>query len=158
MKSIADFMGQDHDRLDQLFTDFQTLKGSDFQSAKDCFVEFKQGLQRHIVWEEDVLFPVFEGRTDMGDRGPTAVMRMEHRRIKDWLEQIHDRIAAGRADTDEFEQGLLLILAAHNKKEETVLYLWIDQCLSGQEADEIIARMIELPAERYHQCCGYPDH
>jgi iron-sulfur cluster repair protein YtfE (RIC family) len=154
MTIITDFMGQDHDRLDGLVTEFQSTKGSDFGKAKHFFSEFKRGLQRHIVWEEEILFPVFEEQTGMQDSGPTAVMRMEHRQIKDFLEQIHDRIAKGETNTDEFERGLLAVLSAHNKKEETILYPWIDQSLSDQEAEETLARMREVPEEQYHHCCG----
>ncbi len=154
MNAITNFMGQDHDRLDGLVTEFQATKGSDLGKAKDFFSEFKRGLQRHIVWEEEILFPLFEHRTGMEDRGPTAVMRTEHRQIKDFLEQIHDRIAKGETNTDEFERGLLAVLSAHNKKEETILYPWIDQSLSDQEAEETLARMREVPEEQYHHCCG----
>ncbi|MEK6525701.1 MAG: hemerythrin domain-containing protein, partial [Nitrospirota bacterium] len=135
-------------------TEFQATKGSDLGKAKHFFSEFKRGLQRHIVWEEEILFPLFEHRTGMEDRGPTAVMRTEHRQIKDFLEQIHDRIAKGETNTDEFERGLLTVLSAHNQKEETILYPWIDQSLSEQEAKETLARMREVPEEQYHHCCG----
>lgn len=154
MNAITNFMGQDHDRLEGLVTEFQATKGSDLGKAKHFFSEFKRGLQRHIVWEEEILFPLFEHRTGMEDRGPTAVMRTEHRQIKDFLEQIHDRIAKGETNTDEFERGLLAVLSAHNKKEETILYPWIDQSMSEQEAEETLARMREVPEEQYHHCCG----
>lgn len=154
MNAITNFMGQDHDRLEGLVTEFQATKGSDLGKAKHFFSEFKRGLQRHIVWEEEILFPLFEHRTGMEDRGPTAVMRTEHRQIKDFLEQIHDRIAKGETNTDEFERGLLTVLSAHNKKEETILYPWIDQSMSEQEAEETLARMREVPEEQYHHCCG----
>lgn len=154
MNAITNFMGQDHNRLEGLVTEFQATKGSDLGKAKHFFSEFKRGLQRHIVWEEEILFPLFEHRTGMEDRGPTAVMRTEHRQIKDFLEQIHDRIAKGETNTDEFERGLLTVLSAHNQKEETILYPWIDQSMSEQEAEETLARMREVPEEQYHHCCG----
>ena len=85
---------QDHDRLDALFT-FQQLKRTDFAKAKDAFVEFKHGLQRHIVWEEDVLFPKWEENSGMAEGGPTQVMRTEHQMIGQCLEAIH-RQSSGR--------------------------------------------------------------
>lgn len=56
-ETISAFYEQDHDRLDELFKTFQTFKRSDFDKAKEAFQEFSVGLQRHIVWEEDLLFP-----------------------------------------------------------------------------------------------------
>jgi len=153
MQAITKFMGQDHDRLDDLFREFQTMKGSDFAKAKHAFSEFKRGLQRHIVWEEEILFPLFEHQTDIQDRGPTAVMRMEHRRIREFLEEIHDRFIDGETDTDGLEKALLDTLAAHNKKEEAVLYPWIDHSLSEQEAEVTFERMREVSEERYQHCC-----
>ena len=74
-KTISEFYEQDHDRLDELFKTFQKLKRSDFAKAKEAFKEFKFGLQRHIVWEEGVLFPLWEEKTGMSEGGPTFVMR-----------------------------------------------------------------------------------
>ena len=54
--TITAFFEQDHDRLDELFKTFQQLKRSDFAKAKEAFAAFKIGLQRHIVWEESILF------------------------------------------------------------------------------------------------------
>lgn len=154
MKAITVFMEQDHDRLDDLLGKFRATKRSEFSTAKQAFAEFVRGLQRHIIWEEEMLFPVFEAHTGAREYGPTAVMRLEHRRIKAALDQIHDRIAQGAIETDEFEKRLIETLAAHNQKEETVLYPWIDNLLSEQDAKDLLARMMELPAERYQQCCG----
>ena len=61
--NILEFFANDHERLDDLFRQFQELRNSDVFKAEDVFREFKQGLQRHIVWEEEILFPVFEEKT-----------------------------------------------------------------------------------------------
>src|SRR5574341_1194166 len=89
MNKVFDFMAQDHDRLDDIFKNFRTVKNEDLKKAKPLFHDFKIGLQKHIVWEEEILFPIFEKKTGMYETGPTAVMRMEHRQIKDFLEKIH---------------------------------------------------------------------
>lgn len=153
MKPITDFMEQDHGRLDGLFRDFQAAKTRDLAQAKQFFSEFKRSLQRHIVWEEEFLFPRFEKQTGMSAGGPTAVMRLEHRRIKELLDGIHDRVAAGMMDTGGYEHELADVLLVHNTKEEAVLYPAIDRCVSAKEAAELIAVMKALPAERYANCC-----
>ena len=38
-------------------------------SKKEAFKEFKLGLQRHIVWEEELLFPIWEEKTGMVEDG-----------------------------------------------------------------------------------------
>ncbi|HBP88828.1 MAG TPA: hemerythrin domain-containing protein [Nitrospirales bacterium] len=141
--SIAEFMGRDHDRLDEIFIRFQAFKKQDSQKARLLFQELLTGLHRHIMWEEEILFPFFEAQAEMvKDHGPTGVMRNEHRQIKDFLEQIQTKIADGNLDTEEAEEGLLQVLTAHNVKEEKILYPWIDNCVSDGERASLLARMV----------------
>lgn len=153
-KTISGFYEQDHDRLDELFKTFQQLKRSDFAKAKEAFTDFKFGLQRHIVWEEDLLFPLWEEKTGMSEGGPTFVMRDEHRRIGQQLEAIHGKVAEQNPDSDQEEQALLDLLGSHNMKEERVLYPAIDQVTSAEERETVFRNMHNIPEERYKICCG----
>lgn len=154
MPTIAEFMGQDHDRLDEIFKQFQETKAQDLGQAKEHFKAFLTGLQRHIVWEEEILFPVFEAHADMvQDHGPTAVMRIEHKQIKQFLDQIHEKIAAEDRRTDNAERGLLEVLTNHNVKEEKILYPWIDNTVSEEERASLMTQMQNLPPEKYEHCC-----
>lgn len=145
---------QDHGRLDALFTTFQEQKRQDVAKAKEAFAAFKFGLQRHIVWEEDVLFPKWEENSGMAEGGPTQVMRTEHRIIGDCLEAIHRKVQAQDPESDRDEQLLLDILKSHNMKEERILYPSIDQVISDQERAELYQAMKDIPEERYRACCG----
>jgi regulator of cell morphogenesis and NO signaling len=147
-KTIREFYEQDHDRLDELFKTFQQLKKSDFAKAKEAFKEFKSGLQRHIVWEEDLLFPLWEEKTGMSEGGPTFVMRGEHRQIGQQLEAIHDKVAEQNPESDQEEQGLLNILGSHNMKEERVLYPAIDQVTNEEERETVFRKMNNILEER----------
>ena len=153
-KTITEFFEQDHDRLDELFKTFQQLKRSDFVKAKDAFKGFKVGLQRHIVWEEDLLFPIWEGKTGMSESGPTPVMRNEHRQIGQQLEAIHQKVADQNPDSDQEELALLDLLGSHNRKEERALYPAIDKVTSPEERETIFRSMKNIPEERYKLCCG----
>ena len=153
-KTITEFFEQDHDRLDELFKTFQQSKRSDFPKAKEAFKEFKFGLQRHIVWEEDLLFPIWEQKTGMSDSGPTPVMRNEHREIGRQLEAIHQKVADQNPDSDQEEQTLLDLLGSHNRKEERALYPAIDKVTSPEERETVFGSMKSIPEERYKLCCG----
>lgn len=152
-KTISAFYEQDHDRLEELFKTFQKLKRSDFAKAKEAFKAFKFGLQRHIVWEEDLLFPLWEEKTGMSEGGPTFVMRAEHRRIGEQLEAIHEKVAEQNPDSEQEEQALLDILGSHNMKEERVLYPSIDQVTTQEERDAVYRNMEQIPEDRYRVCC-----
>jgi iron-sulfur cluster repair protein YtfE (RIC family) len=149
---ITEYYEQDHDRLDGLFQEYQRLKRTDYAKAKESFKQFKFGLQRHIIWEEEILFPLFEQKTGMKD-GPTTVMRSEHRLIGKFLEAIHEKVKVRNPETDEDEAKLLEVLGMHNQKEERILYPAIDRSIVEKERDAVYSAMNALPEERYASCC-----
>lgn len=151
--SIQAYYQKDHDRLDALFKAFQGLKRRDVSSAQKRFREFKTGLQRHIVWEEEILFPLFESKTGLRNAGPTEVMRMEHRQIKRFLDAMHDKVQQRNIGTEAEETALLDTLGAHNEKEEQILYPAIDRLLSDEERREVFTRMERVPRAAYDRCC-----
>ena len=152
--NVLEFMGKDHDRLDKIFEQFRKTKNIGISKAKPFFHDFKTGLQRHIVWEEEILFPIFEDKTGMHDTGPTTVMRAEHRQIKGFLEKIKEKIEKGEiTGVDGLEKELLEVLKAHNDKEENILYPWIDGQTSGQEKEKAFTKMKNLQPEKYNKCC-----
>ena len=153
-ESIASYYERDHDRLDNLFNRFQESKKTDFPKAKQSFREFVVGLKRHIVWEEDILFPLFEERTNTHGAGPTVVMRVEHCQIKEVLERIHEKVRKADPTTDLDETLLLALLQEHNMKEEQILYPLIGQSLSKKERENVFTRMVELSEKQNQSCCG----
>jgi regulator of cell morphogenesis and NO signaling len=152
--TITAFFEQDHDRLDELFKTFQQLKRFDFAKAKETFEAFKFGLQRHIVWEEDLLFSLWEKKTGRSEEGPSVVMRVEHRQIGQQLEAIHRKVVEQNPDSDQEEQALLDLLGSHNRKEERALYPAIDQVAGPEERETVFQSMKNIPEERYKLCCG----
>ncbi|MDH4303898.1 MAG: hemerythrin domain-containing protein [Nitrospira sp.] len=153
-QTITALYEKDHDRLDELFKTFQTSKRSDFAKAKEAFKEFKVGLQRHIVWEEELLFPMWEEKTGMIEDGPTPVMRFEHEQIKQLLDAIHRKVESQDPDSDHEEQSLLNLLGSHNRKEEKALYPAIDNVTNEDERATIFSNMNSIPEDRGNACCS----
>lgn len=153
-QTITEFYEKDHDRLDEWFKSFQTMKRSDVAKAKDAFKEFKIGLQRHIVWEEELLFPMWEEKTGMIEDGPTPVMRFEHSQIRQLLEAIHHKVEGQNLETDQDEQALVNLLSSHNRKEERALYPAIDTVTSAEECATVFSNMNSIPEDRYNSCCS----
>lgn len=146
--SIGAFFERDHDRLDALFQSFQRWKRQDIAKAQDAFRELKFGLQRHIVWEEELLFPLWEEKTGMSEAGPTFVMRNEHRQIGAQLDAIHHKVTQQNSESDPEEQALQQLLGSHNLKEERVLYPSIDQVTTPEERENVFQKMKEIPEDR----------
>lgn len=152
-KPVTAYFEADHDRLDCLFQKFQEKKRGNFALAKPYFREFLKGLRRHIVWEEEVLFPFFEKASGIS-MGPTEVMRQEHRMIGAILDRIHDKVRKADPNSDSEEQELISILTPHNDKEENILYPAIDQCAGQEGSAQLFLAMEEIPQERFQSCCG----
>jgi len=153
-EGVRSYFEKDHDRLDTLFKEFQRLKYTDFVEAKKNFVAFKFGLQRHIIWEEEILFPLFEKKTGMLNAGPIFVMRLEHKEIGKILEEIHTKVQSADPGSEREEDLLISTLSLHNMKEENVLYPSIDECTTKMEIEEVFDKMNLIPEERYQTCCS----
>ncbi len=151
--SVSTHYAADHDRLDAHFNLYRSLKRVNVPEAKVNFREFKFGLQRHIIWEEEILFPLFEQKTGITTGGPTEVMRREHQLILHHLEAIHARVRVQDPETDEDEELLLNILTAHNLKEEKILYPAIDRAIGGSERAAVFTAMEQVGPERFAVCC-----
>ncbi|MCG3176599.1 MAG: Iron-sulfur cluster repair protein YtfE [Candidatus Omnitrophica bacterium] len=150
---LTAYFEADHDRLDALLERYRALKSKDHAAAKPYFREFIKGLRRHIVWEEEVLFPHFEQRTGIV-QGPTHVMRHEHRSIAEWLDRIHDKVRRADPSTDAELDQLKAVLMPHNDKEENILYPAIGAQSGAEESARLFLAMEEIPQERFQTCCG----
>jgi iron-sulfur cluster repair protein YtfE (RIC family) len=91
-----------------------------WHEARNGFARFQTELEEHMRIEEDLMFPSFDAFARAA-AGPSAILRTEHRQIRELLtvleELLHDEQPIGDA-TDALEA----LLAAHNAKEESILY------------------------------------
>jgi len=142
-RSVTQFLGSDHARLDALFelVERHAAQG-DFADAVARFSELRCGLERHMAMEEQVLFPTFEERTGI-ESGPTEVMRLEHAEIAKLLDEIG--VALAEEDTGAFVGAageLKELLGTHNMKEERVLYPMTDRSFQDlRSRDDLVRRM-----------------
>jgi len=147
MQTVSKYMSQHHAELDLLFEEFVGQQADKPAQAIPVADKFRLGLLNHIVWEEEILFPVFDERSGMQGCGPTAVMRSEHGRIKELLEEISAKLSRNElAGLAEPENELAEILRSHNRKEENILYPSIDALLTDEERENAFARMAAIVA------------
>jgi iron-sulfur cluster repair protein YtfE (RIC family) len=140
-RTVSRHLVADHARLDALFDDAcDRVGGGDFVGASGVFHAFAHGLQHHIDIEERFLFPVFDARVPL--RGPTTVMRHEHRAIEQLLATAGASLKArdaGQFATDAAE--LAALVKAHNLKEERVVYPQTDAALDDAERAELVTAL-----------------
>lgn len=147
-KSITEFFERDHDRLDTLYEKFQELKWTDLVQACHYYEHFYKGMLRHMVWEEEVIFPYFEIDTK---EPSTAPLRAQHEILKKAMRALFDKIQSGNPYCLTEEQCLADIMAAHNQEEERKLYPMLDLVISEQEREDVFRQMANLSRELEEQ-------
>ncbi len=134
--SISKFMSNDHSRLDYLFQEF--LKSQELGKSKQLFLEFEMGMERHIKWEEDVLFPLV--RRKLGEESPMVdELLLQHKRIRGDIKEISGRLGIRDAG---LETDLEQLLISHDKMEEEGIYPWIDDYIDIGSKREAMSKMV----------------
>ena len=142
LRGVTEALGWDHDRLGALeLAAMEAWGAGETHAAARLHLRFVFGLLRHIRFEESVLFPEFERVSGMpADRGPTTVMRVEHRAIEALLEEVRKAAVSGVRPAEPTCADLRALLHQHNVKEESVLYPMLDRALDARETDALVFR------------------
>jgi iron-sulfur cluster repair protein YtfE (RIC family) len=133
LESIAETLTADHRRCDRLLGLAEAATSVADWELVACETQgFARSLERHLRFEEETLFPALEAAEPMA-AGPTGVMRMEHRQIRQTL---GDLLAASEARDEDNCLGLFetlhLVIQQHNAKEEAILYPMADRALAAE--------------------------
>lgn len=138
-RSISAFFERDHREIDAIFASVS------FESPGEALAKFKEfdgRLERHINWEEDILFPAV-GRKEPGlEAGPLRVMKMEHREIRE--NKAAALQALGKSDGKQargFAERMCAVLRDHNGKEEMILYPACDNLLTQDEVQAVLSQV-----------------
>jgi regulator of cell morphogenesis and NO signaling len=137
--SINDFLTEDHRLLDGLLEGFQECKTKDPARAKELLARFVSALNRHLRWEEAILFPLFEQKS--GQSGLTRTLLAEHQEIRERLEALSERLEQTDADGGYEEKMLVEELGGHNAREEYAFYPELDRLLSDEEKNRVFEAM-----------------
>jgi len=134
-EAFNDTLAQDHRRCDRLLALVErTTQGGDWATIGKETALFRDAVERHFRFEEEVLFPALEDRLPMA-AGPTGVMRMEHAQMREMLEELAGAVAACSADDClGILETLHLVTQQHNAKEEGILYPMADRALATEAA------------------------
>lgn len=139
METISAFFEKDHREIDEI------LAGVPFDAptkAVEVFSRFDEHLERHIRWEEEILFPPVASRNPMLEFGPLRVMKMEHEEIRRRKALAFDALRRGDGESaGTHAEAMMETLKAHNAKEEHVLYPACDALLSPDEARKILDKV-----------------
>jgi iron-sulfur cluster repair protein YtfE (RIC family) len=136
---VTAVLSRDHRLLDSLLADVKRrLAARDLRAASADFSRFREGLERHMDAEEELLFPAFEALTGASGGGPTHVMRLEHAELRRLLSEVTGSLARGGGEGRVTPLAALTArIYAHNGKEERILYPASDRAAGDPERDEL---------------------
>lgn len=140
MDEIAEFMSQDHDRIDGLLERFRAGTISP-KEAQESLETFRCALEKHIEWEERVIFPAFENKTGSEGAVSTDALRLQHEEFRRQIEDLRKCSSADKQNERNLAEVLIESLKDHNYAEESFIYPWIDSVLELQEKKEILGRL-----------------
>ena len=133
---VSEYHNADHKRLDlilrSLIDAIKEEKSQELQQS--LFYLFKSGLLRHIHWEENVLFPMFD-REVATIESPTKILTAEHGEMNLVLISIEDNLD-NKIDLDKVVE-LAKFLEAHNVHEDRVVYPAMKKLLDTDDRDLI---------------------
>lgn len=136
-ETISGFFAKDHDEIDAI------LSRADFRdpaAALPILKEFDYRLERHIIWEETVLFPAAARVDPALAQGPIPVMLHEHIVIRAAKAKALESLRRGDGMAAMTRiQEMLVVLAAHNAKEESILYPSCDRLIPRDEAASLLS-------------------
>lgn len=139
MPSIGEAFAHDHRRLEQaLEASAAHVRAGEWNAAASAFALFRQGIERHMQVEEQVLFPAVEGGTETP---LTAILCKGHRDLRVFFDELDDALHAREADEyARIAASMRALLARHDEKEEAELYP-VAQARLGTEAAKAAARL-----------------
>ena len=142
--TIKDFMTNKHRECDYLLTQAEDMiDNGNFEEAQNRYNFFKNETLTHFEIEEEYLFPMLEEKLNMGNMGPTNVMRMEHSQAKALFEKMDE--AYYEKDKDRafsLGESMNILLQQHNLKEEQMLYTMINNELA-EDSQKIVQKLQE---------------
>jgi uncharacterized protein (DUF2249 family)/hemerythrin-like domain-containing protein len=145
MRRVSECLSAEHDRLSAAALGaFGAARDEAGAAALAAITDFRRALERHLRLEETVVLPVFEMRTGLPQGGPSSLVRAEHAQLLALLDGVADRLRRGEAAVDEVE-AFEALMEDHHRKEEGILYPWLDRLLSEWEADRLVARLQTFP-------------
>lgn len=144
MNRNDNWLVHEHSMYENLLSLCQEAVGiEDWDSASRVFAELVTHLKRHMLLEEEVLYPAYEAAPH-APQGPTVALREEHSAI---VRQVLDmeRIIKTR-DSEHVLEGLVQLenrMITHHEKEEDIFLPMASHILSASR-DELLRKLADF--------------
>ena len=136
-------MTHDHTVLDLRLDDVSRMvSDGELERADHHFPDAYEQALTHMESEEALIFPLFERTTGTDIDGPTALLRWEHRELRQALEDMRSALARGHAaDFHRAREAYARLDSQHHVSEHRLMFPLIDQVLEAGEVASLVAEL-----------------
>jgi hemerythrin-like domain-containing protein len=139
--SVDDALSGDHLRLDALLEELTRAVSDSAPAGVELLGRLKEGLQYHMSWENQSLFPAVKALGSAKERRSIESLEIDHERLRETLQNLESFLAAGDfAAAEPGVRWLKTLLQGHNYDEEHGVYVDADRLLSPAERRSLIER------------------
>ena len=142
---VGAYLRWDHLRLSLVFQRaIERARTGRWESARQAWAVYAEGMRRHLRLEEELVFPVLERKYSNGAPRITTPLRLQHHEIGTMVAETAEAIAAQDASRlVELADELLALLIGHERLEEEGVYPQCDHLLTAEQRALLLA---EIPA------------
>ena len=142
-KLIIKIMDKDHKKIIELLNEFVKEFQKNQKNSINSFNRFKWNLDKHFFIEEKVIFNAYDLDNEKTNNDIQEILS-QHLEIMNIISGLEDNINDDiPADTKELSRKLI----THAKFEDEVFYPSLDEELSDEQKQEIIAKIKEIVME-----------
>lgn len=135
--SVRELLNRDHDRLERLYGELLEAFHADArEDVARLWSALEEGLIAHLTAEEDWVLPAFAAV----DEREARRLRSEHDKIRSLLTELGVGVDL-HAIRGEVAEAFIDSLRAHARREDALLYRWIDTDLDAASRLPLRRRM-----------------
>jgi len=142
--SILKLMVKDHGKLEDLINVLEEKSHEDFDTMREAFHKFEWGLEKHIFTEEKAIFTSYTPEDISEGYKMLPELTKQHNFIvntlNNWRRAVRNKRAISTSEIYSFKE----FLNRHREFEEEKVYPKLDESLSEQDKQHIIAKINEM--------------
>ncbi|MBN2066368.1 MAG: hemerythrin domain-containing protein [Candidatus Thermoplasmatota archaeon] len=140
--NIPALMVKDHCKIEALLTDLEKAVEQDYSMMLKTFTTFEWELEKHIFIEEKAIFTSYHPDNVVEGYKMLPELTKQHNEILNRLNIMRKQLRSRQNITDV--SGFKTLLMEHRSFEELEVYPQLDQALTEEQKQTIVAKIREM--------------